>query len=412
MELEVFEHTLKQALAHLYDPAYSPPEQFWLVLGVASVRDRQSLHAAISDAIHDMQPEKNVPDTARIWRYYDLLSSRYIHELTQKETAQRLNISPRHLRREQQQAVQVLAQRLWQKHYAPAPDVPVQTVDRGDLSDPWAVQVRQELAALHDSDPNMTAHVSSELLRALKLVQAVSDKRGISLSLVVSDEELVAEIHPSVLRQILITAMEDLVEHMRKGIIELRARRSGDEAEITLIAEPLSSFRDDYADSLWSTLAEGSGASDFSRTNTRGTICFRFPLARQISVVVIDDNKDVVHVYRRYTAGTQYYIEHLVDLSDVITRITETQPDLIVLDVMMPDVDGWELLIDLHQHPSTSGIPVIVCSVIRREELAMALGAAAHLSKPVKSEQFLETLDRVWQSASATWKQGEMHSPI
>jgi len=171
------------------------------------------------------------------------------------------------------------------------------------------------------------------------------------------------------------------------------------------------SFRDDYADALWSKLAEGKGAIDFARTETRGVIRLRLPLTRRISVVVIDDNDDVVHVYRRYTDGTQYKIEHMADLSDVISSMIEIKPDMIVLDVMMPDADGWELLVDLHQHPATSSIPVIVCSVIRREELATALGAAAHLAKPIKSEQFLETLDQVWQSASATWTQVEKHSP-
>jgi len=70
------------------------------------------------------------------------------------------------------------------------------------------------------------------------------------------------------------------------------------------------------------------------------------------------------------------------------------------LDVLMPNLDGWELLASLRQSPLTGTIPVIVCSVIRREELAHTLGAAAHLSKPVKDQQFLEALDRVWQAAS------------
>lgn len=411
MELAEFEQTLRKVLAHLYDQAYTPPEQVWLVLGVPSVRDPQSLQAAIFEAIQDMRPENEVADSARVWRYYDLLSSRYIHELTQKETAQRLNISPRHLRREQQQAVQLLAQRIWHKHYAPAPEAAVRAAGPEDASDPWSVQVREELAVLHDRDPNVTAHVSSELSRALRLVQAITDERRITVSFSVRDEDLVAEIHPSVLRQILIMAIEDLAEHVRHGTIELHAQESGSEAEIAIVAEPLLSFREDYADSLWGTLAEESGYFAFDRTGTRGVIRFRIPLARRIPVLVIDDNKDMVHVYRRYTAGTQYQIEHLVDMSNVTARIAEIQPDLIVLDVMMPDADGWELLIDLHQHPSTSSIPIIVCSVIRREELSLALGAAAHLSKPVKSEEFLATLDRVWQSASATLTQDEKHSP-
>jgi CheY-like chemotaxis protein len=70
-------------------------------------------------------------------------------------------------------------------------------------------------------------------------------------------------------------------------------------------------------------------------------------------------------------------------------------PDVIVLDVMLPDVDGWNLLLDLHEHPATRSIPVIVCSVVREENLAMSLGAALYLSKPVSPRQFIRALDQV-----------------
>jgi CheY-like chemotaxis protein len=67
-------------------------------------------------------------------------------------------------------------------------------------------------------------------------------------------------------------------------------------------------------------------------------------------------------------------------------------PDAIILDVMMPDMDGWELLQRLRSLPSTSAIPVIICSVFSDPELAFSLGASAVLSKPVKQADILETL--------------------
>jgi len=59
---------------------------------------------------------------------------------------------------------------------------------------------------------------------------------------------------------------------------------------------------------------------------------------------------------------------------------------------MLPDVDGWELLTHLHQHPATRHIPVLVCTVVHAEELARALGAAAYLAKPVRRAEFIEAL--------------------
>ena len=74
-------------------------------------------------------------------------------------------------------------------------------------------------------------------------------------------------------------------------------------------------------------------------------------------------------------------------------------PSIIVLDVMLPDMDGWELLAHLHEHPPTRSIPILVCSVVREEELALALGAKLYLSKPVRRQQFIQALDQALRGA-------------
>jgi CheY-like chemotaxis protein len=61
---------------------------------------------------------------------------------------------------------------------------------------------------------------------------------------------------------------------------------------------------------------------------------------------------------------------------------------------MLPDVDGWNLLQDLHQHPATRSIPVIICSVVREETLALSLGAVLYLPKPVSPHQFIQALNQ------------------
>ncbi len=67
-------------------------------------------------------------------------------------------------------------------------------------------------------------------------------------------------------------------------------------------------------------------------------------------------------------------------------------PAAIILDIMMPEVDGWELLQRLHTRASTSGIPVIICSAFSDPELAFSLGAASCLSKPLQRQDLLVAL--------------------
>jgi CheY-like chemotaxis protein len=72
----------------------------------------------------------------------------------------------------------------------------------------------------------------------------------------------------------------------------------------------------------------------------------------------------------------------------------ELFPKVIVLDVMMPQIDGWELLASLRQHPNTSHIPVVVCTILPQEDMALSLGASGFVRKPVTRHIFLAALDR------------------
>jgi CheY-like chemotaxis protein len=66
---------------------------------------------------------------------------------------------------------------------------------------------------------------------------------------------------------------------------------------------------------------------------------------------------------------------------------------IILLDVMLPGIDGWELLGRLREHPTTQGTPIIVCTILPHEQLALTLGAAQFLRKPVSRSTLLRALD-------------------
>lgn len=68
------------------------------------------------------------------------------------------------------------------------------------------------------------------------------------------------------------------------------------------------------------------------------------------------------------------------------------RPDAIILDILLPDAEGWDLLHDLKQDPLTADIPVIVVSIIDRKERGFTLGASDYLTKPVARDALLKTL--------------------
>ncbi len=63
-------------------------------------------------------------------------------------------------------------------------------------------------------------------------------------------------------------------------------------------------------------------------------------------------------------------------------------------DVMMPNLDGWEVLQQLKAGPATTNIPVIICSVLPARELAQGMGASGYVSKPIRQEDLLQALQR------------------
>ena len=73
--------------------------------------------------------------------------------------------------------------------------------------------------------------------------------------------------------------------------------------------------------------------------------------------------------------------------------LPRVRPDVVILDVMMPDRDGWELLQTLRTHEPEKATRVIICSVIKDPDLAFALGADGFLHKPVDRAQLLQALE-------------------
>jgi CheY-like chemotaxis protein len=95
----------------------------------------------------------------------------------------------------------------------------------------------------------------------------------------------------------------------------------------------------------------------------------------------------------RYLTDRRCRVVGVANGGDGLRLARHLRPLAIVLDLMMPGQDGWEILQNLKADAATADIPVVVCSVLAQESLAQALGADAYLRKPVSREQLLLVLD-------------------
>jgi CheY-like chemotaxis protein len=109
-------------------------------------------------------------------------------------------------------------------------------------------------------------------------------------------------------------------------------------------------------------------------------------------VLIVDDNEGLVELLSRILTGQAYSVYSTSKSSECLHLAKEILPDVIILDVMMPDMDGWDLLQRLKIDPQTKKIHVIICSVFKEPELAKSLGASAFLPKPIRQSELLATI--------------------
>lgn len=113
------------------------------------------------------------------------------------------------------------------------------------------------------------------------------------------------------------------------------------------------------------------------------------------TVLVIEDDPAAAELLRVHLESVGFAVTTTTDGSQGLAWARELRPDAIVLDILLPDIDGWEVLQRLKQHPATRAIPVIVASVVDDRPLGLALGAVDYFVKPISREPLLEALGRL-----------------
>jgi CheY-like chemotaxis protein/two-component sensor histidine kinase len=111
-------------------------------------------------------------------------------------------------------------------------------------------------------------------------------------------------------------------------------------------------------------------------------------------VLVVEDDPDIAAVVTTYLEQDGYSVLHASDGQQAIRLAREERPFAILLDVVLPRLDGWSVLNILKREPLTAHIPVIVVSIVDNRQFGMVLGASDYLVKPVNHDQLQRVLRR------------------
>jgi CheY-like chemotaxis protein/anti-sigma regulatory factor (Ser/Thr protein kinase) len=125
-------------------------------------------------------------------------------------------------------------------------------------------------------------------------------------------------------------------------------------------------------------------------------------LTSQRTVLYVEDNLATIGLMEEvFSMRPNIHLLTAMQGGLTLELAREHHPDLIVLDLHLPDIQGDEVLAQLRADPRTAGIPVVMCSADateRRRKQLLAAGAHAYLTKPVKVQRFLRMLDEVLSS--------------
>jgi CheY-like chemotaxis protein len=400
---ELFARYVKDALANFYDPVHlqTHPLAGLLLSSHDPQQTRgQRLRELLREAIESLRPEASVPFGNPEWLGYRLMWLRYIKSLEQPEVCRELALSRTSFYRSHQEAFEAVVSVLWELYERQR----LAVGDRsGQLPGVTAESLAKEAAVkvAHEAQRQLV-DLGEVLKGAIRTVRPLAEQQGVALRVSAPEDLPMTFGDPAMLRQIVLGVLTEGIGLLEANRLELEVtltdegtlwRVSGlDEGKVSrrgnegitgfAVSQGLLSV---YGGRLWWQRDEQG----------RPVLCFRIPTIKPKTILIIDDDADTVRLYQRYLQGQNYVLRVAHSGEQAQALIAESTPDLILLDVLMPREDGWDILQRLRAAPETARIPVVICSVLSQSRLALALGAADVLGKPLEQAALLRTIERL-----------------
>ncbi len=389
-----FAKQIRQALENLYDFAYLQNLELTNALsqqGQSLDKSVRQLRAELVDAIERLKPDDSVPPQAKERRPYALLYGRYVQGLSTAELIEELMISMRQLRRENKRALEAVTELMWE-HFKGQLSTPALSTARRAAAGQEAEQL---ISRANPEDLRLAALVSG----VLNTLQPVAALYNIRLINGVPDDLPPIHADRVLLRQGLMGVLSYAFSRATGGSVQLEGS-AGKLVSLRLTATGQTGVsRGGISLEVSQKLIAGMGGSvQVTNSAEKWVVDISLPLAETVPILIMDDNAGMLELFRRYLAGHPYHLIEVHSVAEAIARTRDSEPHLAMLDIMMPEQDGWEVLQQLRAAPETTGLPIIICSVLVEREIAAALGASDYLPKPVTRDALLTKLEQ-WRGA-------------
>jgi CheY-like chemotaxis protein len=396
MEQQTFTSLFKDLISRLYDRVAietHPLAPFFPVPEAAFTRRAEVIQQLILGEIEQLRPEgKEILEQSPEWRPYLILQKRYIEGQDPHGIARSLYIGDRQFRRDHSRALQALSLRVWQRYFQLAGQ-PAGAESADLFEDQASFELHAEQLDLNE----VIQGVISLIARRLEI-------EDVQLKLALSASPVQVFTDRILLRQILLSLL-NYVLHLRgqSGLtLQTEAGRAMSICILFDADEQWASIQNDERDSLdfacrLSKRLPARLDEKYPPQDSSGPAEIRlvFAVSTPRTVLVVDDQVAAQKMFQRYLSRSNLEVIGITDPTEGLAMARKIQPALLILDVMMPHIDGWEVLQTLQLDPETKHIPVIICSAWGEPELARSLGAVAFLKKPVIQKDLLDVLFRL-----------------
>ncbi|MDO9086140.1 MAG: response regulator [Anaerolineaceae bacterium] len=387
MDFDNFENLVKDALSNMFD--YAALENHPLIAaGIkphAEFKGSRSdfLRSVLLECINSLKPVEIEYDLlSNEWRSFIILSQRYVENISSNELAKFLMLGDRQIRRSQKKAIRAVALILWDRLQT---NVELNTEEfetNGFVINRETINLNQVIQSVLDLLKN---HFEKEAV----IVEFIDPKNIFSIN---SDR--------IILRQILIRILNLVIQ--KKDIHQIKIQLEEDHDDLNLIFfipeyhEEIEKFLTNLhfqENMLIQWVNELNLKLEGNNISSGFNFLVHFANQEKKLILVVDDQEPALKMYERYLSRTKYKIYGLSKATKVLNKAIELKPALILLDIMMPKLDGWEILQSLRLNEKTRHIPIVVCSAWGEPELAESLGADYFLRKPIVQKELLEILE-------------------
>ncbi len=392
---EQFSKWVHSALGRLYDAPYLQGHPLAkMLLGEEAqnpLARGQNLRRVLLDAIQALQPEPGRPALSPDWRAYRILELRYIEGLSLDEVMTELAVGKSQFFRDQARILETLVDILWnqRRETVAAPG----SAGSEEASQHQVIQA--ETGRLVTSANWEVLEVVSILNDLGPIVFPLASSRGARIQV---DPSAAIRVHADriMVRQALLNLITHALAITQNKEVAISGQAGDKEVRLcvrTQILGTLSAHPPYPGLEICAHLMTAMGGDlRLDETAPDWQAVLAWPETEPRSLLIVDDNDELITLFRRYLAGQDWLVRWANCGAEARQRIMETKPTVIMLDVMMPEEDGWEILVSLKTNEATRNIPIIICSVAQELQLAESLGASGYLPKPVSQADLVKAL--------------------